>query len=297
MRQLEACPITGATDLEPLFNCKDFTVTGETFPIVQCKSSGFIFTNPVPAEDEIARYYASEEYISHSNTRKGFMSWLYQRVRKYTLNQKARWIRQETGTHQGNFLDIGCGTGEFLQHMNRKGWRGQGLEPSEKARSFAQNTYNLPVAPPEELFNLAAGKFRLITMWHVLEHVHQLNAYMEQLHTLLADDGLLVIAVPNCNSHDAEYYKAHWAAWDVPRHLYHFTADTMKLLAGKHGFNVFRLQRMPFDSYYVSLLSEKYLHGKPRYVSAFLKGWKSNREARRNVARSSSITYFLRKEA
>lgn len=280
--------------------CTDYTVSQETFPVVRCRNCGFLYTNPVPPEDAIGPYYESEDYISHSNTKKGLVSNVYQRVRNRAIAQKTKFIQDATGKTAGDLLDLGCGTGEFLAAAKAAGWRVKGLEPAEGARQLAKDNYGLDVAPPEELFDLPPESFDAVTLWHVLEHIHRLDENVAQLREVLRPGGALIIAVPNATAYEAEIYGKHWAAWDVPRHLYHFTRETMTRLMGRHGLRVESAELMPFDAYYVALLSERYKAGLPKpgpgeMASAAMIGWRSNRAAKQDLDKASSLKYVVRR--
>jgi predicted SAM-dependent methyltransferase len=119
---------------------------------------------------------------------------------------------------------------------------------------------------------------------------------MEQVKYVLKDEGIAFIALPNHKSWDTQYYKKQWAAWDVPRHLYHFSMDTFSNLAKKHGFKIVEILPMKFDAFYVSLLSEKYRTNKMNYIKALFQGMKSNRWAKKNNNNYSSLIYVLRKD-
>ncbi|MEO0474337.1 MAG: class I SAM-dependent methyltransferase, partial [Bacteroidota bacterium] len=239
-------------------------------------------------------YYQSEEYISHSNTNKGFINGIYQIVRNITLRQKRKLVERLSGKKSGLILDIGCGTGEFLGTMKQAGWDTKGLEPDEGARQQAIQHFDLSVDPSDQLFSLEENKFDVISMWHVLEHVHQLQDYISKIRKLLKKDGTLIIAVPNFQSTDAEHYDSKWAAYDVPRHLYHFNPLAMDTLMGKHQFTVHDHRRMPFDAFYVSMLSEQYRHGKLRLIPAFFSGLASWWHNLFHKKRGSSIIYVIR---
>ncbi len=286
-----ACPICNSEAIVKLGEAKDHTVSNEIFPIWKCNNCSAAFTQSVPGPDAIGKYYQSESYISHSNTRKGLVSQLYQSVRNFTVNQKRGWIEQVTGKSPKRLLDIGCGTGEFLAGMKSANWQVQGLEPDAGARSQAIEK-GLQVTDTENLFALEKGSFEVITLWHVLEHVHLLHEYLDQIRELLVPGGWLLIAVPNHTSLDAEHYGFDWAAWDVPRHLYHFSPASMHQLLRSHGFKITKERGLPFDPFYVSMLSEKYSHSKVRYIPAFWQGFRSWQLGERQPAKASSVLYF-----
>ncbi len=292
----EQCPVCQSTNIYPLFIAEDHTVSHESFPIWECGQCQLRFTQDIPDESHIGPYYQSEEYISHSNTSQGLINQLYQRIRKITLTRKRKQVVKLSKRDRGSLLDIGCGTGDFAGTMQEAGWKVYGLEPDAHARRMASERHRLEVSEPDSLFALEPEQFDVITMWHVLEHVHRLHAYLDQMRKLLKPGGTLLIAVPNYQSSDAAHYGEKWAAYDVPRHLYHFSPSTMAQLVGQHEFHVERHLRMPFDTFYVSLPSEKYLHVKPRLFAAAWQGWRSFLEGLAQPQRGSSILYVIRPE-
>ncbi|MEZ4829163.1 MAG: class I SAM-dependent methyltransferase [Bacteroidia bacterium] len=292
----KVCPVCNSGQIHQVLSPKDHTVSGEIFSIWHCENCSLRFTQEIPEASEIGRYYQSEDYISHSNTNKGIVNRLYQIVREYTLSGKRKLIHRQSAKTRGSILDIGCGTGEFLATMKSSGWETLGLEPDSGAAGLAQKNHGISVFPSDHLFNLNENAFDVITMWHVLEHVHALNAYLQKIHSILKSDGLLIIAVPNYQSADADKYKDFWAAYDVPRHLYHFSPQSMKRLLTDQGFELSGMKRMPFDAFYVSLLSEKYISGKPRLFRAFFAGLQSWFQNLRSVERGSSVLYLVRKK-
>jgi SAM-dependent methyltransferase len=292
-----SCPLCGSTAISEVLRVKDQTVSGETFGIWHCAGCSVRFTQDVPGEEAIGRYYQSADYISHSDTQKGLVNWLYHRVRQYTLGQKHKLVQRTTGLSQGRLLDIGCGTGAFLHTMQTMGWQVTGVEPDAGARARAKQLYGIDPYEATALFSLPNEAYDAITLWHVMEHVHQQQNYVQTLLRLLAPGGKLVIAVPNYTALDGKLYREYWAAYDVPRHLFHYSPAAMTTFMEKNGFVRERLYPMWFDSFYIALLSEKYRSGKTRLFKAVWNGFRSNLAAWRDPARCSSVIYVFRKKA
>ncbi len=289
------CPVCKSDSIQPALKAKDHTVSQEVFPVWQCNACTARFTQDVPAQAGIGVYYASAAYISHSDTREGLINNLYHLVRKRTLASKMKLVMHATGVKKGQVLDIGCGTGAFLDTMKRAGWAITGLEPDETARVKAVELYGIDPQEPGKLFELALGTFHAITMWHVLEHVHELHEYIKQIAGLLTEKGKLFIAVPNYTSKDADIYKEYWAAYDVPRHLYHFSPESMEKLLKTYDLRLITCKPMWFDSFYVSMLSEKYKNGKGNILKAVINGILSNLKAWGNTKKCSSVIYVISK--
>jgi 2-polyprenyl-3-methyl-5-hydroxy-6-metoxy-1,4-benzoquinol methylase len=289
------CPVCGSTAIAPVLSAKDHTVSGELFPVVACTDCTLRFTQDVPDAEAIGPYYKSEDYISHTNTSKGLINRLYQAVRKRTIAGKRRLIIRQTGKQKGSLLDVGSGVGTFAHTMKQNGWEVTGLEPDADARSVAKQLYAIELEDTSRFQQLTPGSFDAITLWHVLEHIHELQAYIQQLKRLLKDDGCLFIAVPNYTSLDASVYKEWWAAYDVPRHLYHFSPRSIEVLMGKNGLKVIRHRPMWYDSFYISMLSSKYKNGKTNMITAVWNGLCSNLKALGNTDKCSSVIYIVRK--
>jgi 2-polyprenyl-3-methyl-5-hydroxy-6-metoxy-1,4-benzoquinol methylase len=246
-----------------------------------------VFTNPIPGANELPKYYDSPDYLSHKISKWNFTSFIYNRLRNINLKGKFKLISQYKKS--GKILDVGQGTGEFLSYMASKGWEVKGVEPNLSAREFAFENFNLDVVDESGLEEFEASTFDVITMWHVLEHVTDLHKRLKQLKKLVKKDGIIVVAVPNLNSPDSLKYKEKWAALDVPRHLYHFTVDTMNSLLTNFGFEIVSIKPLKLDAYYVSLLSEKHQNNSFPYPAALMNGYKSNKLARKENNYSSMI--------
>lgn len=272
---------------------KDYSVSLEDFEIWECSSCTVRFTQDIPDQQSIGRYYKSEDYISHTSSSKGIINRLYHAVRRVTLKNKKNLIQSITHLSAGNLLDVGAGTGAFIHYMQQYGWGTTALEPDADARKRAMDLYSIKLLEPDVLFRLPEKSFDVITLWHVLEHVHALHDYISQLKKLIYGDGKIFIAVPNYTSFDAMTYHEAWAAYDVPRHLYHFSPASMKKLLQIHALRLGQVKPMWFDSFYVSLLSEKYRKAKVGLVSGFWNGLVSNGKALINKSNTSSLIYVV----
>jgi len=295
MQLIFNCPVCGHNKFETKLSVKDYTVSNETFDIVECHQCSLRFTQQVPDETQIGRYYQSEEYISHTDSKKGLFNNVYQLVRGFALKSKRNLVEEFTQSQQKKMLDYGCGTGAFLNEMKLNGWEVIGMEPDPGAAQKAMELTSSDVRDPSALDSIEPSSFDAITLWHVLEHVHTLNETLDKLKRALKPGGYLFIAVPNYTSHDATIYQQYWAAYDVPRHLYHFSPAAMKTLIAGHGLTMKSILPMWFDAFYVSLLSEKYKHNKTSVLSACITGAISNLKALINKEKCSSLIYVIRK--
>jgi len=289
------CPCCGSEKIQPRLLAIDYTVSKKQFAIWECRNCTLRFTQDIPDADSIAAYYKSEEYISHTDTKKGFVNSLYHVIRKKTLNNKRRLIEKHAFHSKGSLLDIGAGTGAFAFHMKQSGWDVKALEPDPLTRRKANELYKLTIDPAELLFHFKENSFDVVTMWHVLEHVHDLHTYLKQIRNILKVNGKSFIAVPNYTSFDARHYEEFWAAYDVPRHLYHFSPLSFQTLLDKNGLKLHSYEPMWFDSFYISMLSEKYKHGFINYLNAVFNGVRSNLEAIKDNKKSSSLVYIIGK--
>ncbi|RIJ37634.1 class I SAM-dependent methyltransferase [Pontibacter oryzae] len=291
--RLDQCPICGKEEFKNFLVVTDNAVSKESFVIVECENCSFKFTNPRPDAASIGQYYESEDYISHSNVKTGIINRAYHVVRSITTKQKVELINRQA-LAKGSILDYGCGTGTFLAACKKDGWEVRGVEPNTKAREVAtQETGEIIAASLEDI---EGEKYEVITLWHVLEHIHTLNETIAQLLECLQDDGTLIVAVPNADSHDAQEYKENWAAYDVPRHLYHFTQNTMKRFLKKHKMVLEEVLPMKFDAYYVSMLSEKHKEGKTKMLNSVVSGYRSNSYAEKNGNDYSSLIFIAKRK-
>jgi len=271
---------------------KDHSVSGEEFQLIQNETYGFLVTSPQPEAKQLLEYYKTEDYISHTDSRRNLFEKAYHFVRSISLKKKLGLINSFQPLEK-NLLDVGCGTGDFLRVAQQNHWSVSGIEPNEQARQIANQKTNNSVFDSEQLAQFKNHSFDVITLWHVLEHLPNLEEQVSTLKTLLKEKGTLIIAVPNHKSYDAEYYKNFWAAYDVPRHLWHFNQDSISKLFATQNMQVVKTKPMKFDAYYVSLLSEKYKSGSMNLFKAFWVGLRSNMKAKRS-GEYSSLIYIIK---
>jgi 2-polyprenyl-3-methyl-5-hydroxy-6-metoxy-1,4-benzoquinol methylase len=289
------CPVCNSPELRLVFPVTDFTVSHQQFDLVECLDCSLRITQLAPGPLEIKAYYQSTDYISHSDTNKGLINRLYHAARVQTLRNKRKLISAQTRRKQGSLLDIGAGTGAFASHMQKAGWLVTGLEPDDLAREKAHQINQVTLLPLDELYKLSRDHYDAVTLWHVLEHVHELHSYMDRLKSLINPGGIIFIAVPNYTSYDAALYKAYWAAYDVPRHLYHFSPQSIRRLLKVHQMTLECIKPMWFDSIYISMLSEKYKTAHDRPVTGAINGVLSNLNTLFNREKCSSLIYVIRK--
>jgi 2-polyprenyl-3-methyl-5-hydroxy-6-metoxy-1,4-benzoquinol methylase len=264
---------------------KDHSVSGESFELLLDEELQLLKTHPQPSAENLGKYYESDDYISHTDGKRSFFEKLYHTVKQKALSNKLKFI-QDLQPKKGTLLDIGSGTGDFLVVAKKRGWNITGIEPSEKAKAIAVSK---GVTFVDSLNAIADASYDVVTMWHVLEHVPDVEKQISELKRILKPDGVIVIAVPNFKSYDAKHYGEFWAAYDVPRHLWHFSKTAIEKLFSHRGMSLIKVLPMKFDSFYVSLLSEKYKTGKMNFVSGFMTGLKSNMKAAQNSEYSSHI--------
>jgi len=267
---------------------KDYAVTGEEFELLYDETLKMLVSKPQPLD--LDKYYKSENYISHTDASTTFIDKIYQTVKKYSLWKKVKLL-QKYSSGGKTLLDVGAGTGDFLLTAKNRNWDVEGVEPNHDAKIRAQEK-GIDLYP--SLGALPDNRYDVITLWHVLEHLPNLDDQINKLVALLSEKGILVIAVPNFKSYDAQHYKNYWAGYDVPRHLWHFSKEAIEKLFSGPGMKVVQVKPMIFDSFYVSMLSEKYKTGSQNYVRAFVIGFLSNVKAWSSKEYSSHI-YILKR--
>jgi 2-polyprenyl-3-methyl-5-hydroxy-6-metoxy-1,4-benzoquinol methylase len=272
MKTHEECIVCGAREFITAFKCIDHLVSSKEFSIMRCKACGFMFTQGIPEPAQIGAYYESPEYISHTGGRKSLTDILYGISRSIMLRHKTGIVKKFTNTAKGTILDIGAGTGHFVMQMQKIGWNALGVEISDNARRHATEINEISLIPSLKEGNFAENSFDAITMWHVLEHIHEPEVYLNNLCTILKKGGILIIALPNPESTDARHYKNNWAAYDVPRHLWHFSINHINTLTSRAGLRPVAVKRMPLDAFYIAILSERHRQSRFALIKGLLKG-------------------------
>lgn len=284
------CPWCGSNKAQINLWLKDEFLTKKDFHICECLNCGLLYTMPRPSKEKIGAYYKSDEYYSHQENKKGFVPRLYEAIKKINLKHKFRLASRDLPV--GKLLDIGCGVGDFLHVAENKGWQCTGVEPSEEAREIARQRIKGDLLYSEDLEQLPDQSFDLITMWHVLEHVDDLKWQVAQLQRLIKPNGRIVIAVPNYRSYDGRFYNAFWAAYDVPRHLNHFNKTVVTKIFKTSGLSLVSMDKLVWDAYYISFMSEQYKHHFMPLVRGVFRGLVSNAKARRSGEWSSLVYVF-----
>ncbi len=290
MNTVKNCPICANSQFEIWLKTKDYFLTKENFDLFKCSQCGLVITHPFPYKKDAEKYYQSDEYFSHPEKKKNIIAALYDWVKQRNIKYKYR--QATSGLNPGRILDIGCGAGDFLTYAQSKGWEVCGIEPNEKAKTHSEKRLNAKIFKPEEIVNFNNNTFDVVTLWHVLEHIEDLNEQIGQLKRILKPQGRVIIALPNLNSADAHHYREFWAAYDVPRHLYHFSFKNIRELMQKHQFRFLKREPLKWDAYYIALLSERYKNGKQRPLFAALRGLISNLQAKKTREYSSNIYIF-----
>ena len=292
MQEVSICPVCQSTEWQYMFRVIDHSISKEEFGLKRCLHCSMLVTSPRPDNNKLSCYYQSDNYVSHSGLSNSLENLIYLQARKFSLKWKLGIIKKLKP--HGSILDVGCGTGQFLKTMQGSLWTVSGVEPNDQARKKAEQLLHLLIFNNIEQLT---ESYDLITLWHVLEHLPNLNRSLQKINALLKSDGRLLIAVPNHSSGDAHLYQEYWAGFDAPRHLWHFNKKSMVLFLQKHGFLVKKIIPMKLDAYYVSLLSEKYKQAGNRLgglLKGFMNGLSSNIQAAK-TGEYSSLIYIANK--
>ncbi len=293
---ITTCPVCGGTELKQEMTCVDHCATGETFQLWRCAGCGFLFTQDFPADDSMDDYYDAPAYISHTDTWQGIVNTTYHLVRAFMLRRKARLVERAAHLRKGNLLDIGAGTGYFARAMMKRGWQVKAVDSSIAARNYALIHFDHNIEEDSAIAGYADHSFNVVTLWHVMEHIEHLEHIWNEIYRLLDSKGVLVVAAPNHLSADARKYGAYWAAYDVPRHRWHFTPSTIQRLASKYGFIMAAHYPMPFDAFYISMLSEQYMRSDHDMVRGLASGASAWLKSLGRKELSSSMIYVFRKK-
>jgi hypothetical protein len=292
---LDNCPLCSSSHFIFKSDIIDYALTKETFTIHECQNCSLQFTNPRPNTTASEKYYEYPTYASHKKEEKTIQDFIYNQIRKYSLKQKLRIVNKLT-KEKGKLLDYGTGIGYFALTASNDGWETYAVEPNKKA---LKNTIFSNTVKQLEDLNIE-NKYKIITLFHVLEHIHSLKETLHNLVQQTETNGYILLALPNPLSYDAGIYKQFWAAYDVPRHLYHFNEKSIDHLAKINNLIITEKKTMPFDSYYVSLLSETYKNPDQlfllKWIKAIYNGYRSNQKAFKDINKSSSILYILKKK-
>ena len=296
MTERGSCLVCGSAATAVLFAAKDHLVSGKDFVLKRCRACSFIFTADPPDEKDIAKFYLSEDYISHSDKKYSLTDRLYHLARNYMLGKKYNLLRRMTGKEAGVLVDIGSGTGYFADYLNRKGWSVKGIELSEKAREYSVSKFGLTVFSPLEISSIKDGCADCVTLWHVLEHLYDPEMWLREIRRILKDDGKCIIALPNIKSADAGWFGNEWAALDVPRHLWHFSSETFRAFINEHGFICEKVIPMPLDIYYIAALSYKNMGCRLPLVRGIVTGLFLTVRLLFKKDRASSLIYVVSKQ-
>jgi SAM-dependent methyltransferase len=291
------CPVCNCTSFSFCLRCKDYLVSGIEYDLYQCAECNFVLTQDHPDEKEIGDSYRSEDYISHSDTKRGHFNSLYHIVRSFMLTRKVQIVKRATGLKKGIILDIGSGTGYFASAMKEAGWAVIGIEVNIMAREYSIKKFGIDVLPPDAIKNISDESIDCITLWHSLEHLEGLNDTFIEIRRLLTPGGICLVALPNICSFDSEYYKQFWAGYDVPRHLWHFSIDTFRKLSDNYRFEFVGKAGLPFDAFYISILSEKNKGTNFPVARGMLTGLKSFLISVFRPEKNSSLVYLIKKNS
>ena len=282
--------------LKHVLSANDHLVTGRKFDILKNPETTILETHPRPTKEELPTYYDSENYTSHNDKSAGIVSFCYRIIKSISTSRKIRIgqnsLSKNTPQNKPRLLDVGCGTGDFLYSCLKKGWQINGIENNKNAKNNSRTEVSSFIFDDFEFLKSQPERFDIITMWHSLEHILDLKQTIVDMKKLLTNKGVIVVACPNHKSFDAIFYKESWAAYDLPRHLWHFDKDSISKLFVEHNMQLTKTLPMYWDSFYISILSEKIISKKNKFLKGVIVGLLSNVSAMFSKEHSSLIYVF-----
>ena len=294
-QDFKPCPMCGGSGQTPYALCTDFTVSKESYTLMRCPDCGIVYTLDPPQEQEMTRYDKIDLKLKLGDAPSGLTNRLYYYIRRRMLKRKARIVETQSYRIGGSLLNYGAKTGYFSHKMEKRGWKVTSIEKYHEERLFSLEMFHHRIYDTEELDRLHPETFDVITLWHVFEHCYNPEVLLDRFYNLLRPGGVLVMACPNIRSTDAMHYGPYWAAYDVPRHLWHFYPTSLSQLTHKHGFTLMHRERLPFDSFYISILSERHLKHKMAFMRGLIYGFHSWLVSLVHCDKSSSLVYVFRK--
>lgn len=241
------CALCGSEDYSVVLTSEDYRLhtTDEKFDLVRCRRCGLVYVNPRPTKEKMGEFYSRDYY--------GKQDRLAEIMVKLLHNMKIQKIM--SFKKKGRILDVGCGDGEFLLHFKERGWEAYGVDLSEASYRLARKKLGRYVFNCElKDCHFPDSYFDLITLNHVLEHMLDPNEELREVHRILKDDGILLLSTPNIDSLQFKISKERWFGLDLPRHVYHYSPETIVVMLEKSGFNVvgiaYSLLDFPLDLFH-----------------------------------------------
>lgn len=293
--RLNPCPLCGAIETVPYATCSDHASSRLQYLLLRCPACGVVFTDNHPEEDEMEQFETLDSQIRRADSPEGITERLYRHVRRRMLRRKAGLVVRQSYRDSGTLLNYGAKRGFFSDHMERKGWKVTSVDRHHENRQFSLEHFHHRMSGMQEMSDFTPETFDVITLWHVFEHENEPERLLDTFHRILRPGGILVMSCPNICSTDAMHYGPYWAAYDVPRHLWHFNPVSLNRLVHRHGFTLMHHEKMPYDCFYISIMSEQYMMHRLAFLRGMAYGLHSWLVSLTRRGRSSSIVYVFRK--
>jgi 2-polyprenyl-3-methyl-5-hydroxy-6-metoxy-1,4-benzoquinol methylase len=214
------------------------------FQLVRCHTCNLVYLNPRPDKQESAAYYPPEY---QADMRKVLQeAWANPITRKGL--EMVRRRRTPRCSHKGKLLEIGAASGIYLQGQRELGWDVEGIEIDQESAEYARQKYGLTIhtGDAEEILpEMPEGTFDAVAMWHVLEHLHHPLQILREICRVLKPGGLLIVEAPNYGSPLVTLFGRYWFPLEIPRHLYHFTPQTLQAMFSRAGLVSFQVKGVP----------------------------------------------------